>query len=419
MINFRLLRNSDFALWICVALLVTIGFLAIYSATFSMVSKKNTLFENIKLDPLMFVKRHFVSFLIAIVGMVGFAYMDYENFRNASFWLYSFMVLLLLAVIVIGYETYGAQRWIGIGFLSLQPSEISKIIMILVIARFIDERKGVNNYKDLGLLLGIVALPFLLIFKQPDLGTALVLLGITLGMIVFGNASSVLLLTVLTPLLSAALSFNYFIWIPYLVILGFALYFSRQKTFDFSMILGLNIFTGLVLPFVWSLLKVYQKQRLLAFLNPGADPFGAGYHTIQSQIAIGGGGFFGSGFLHGTQTQLQFIPQQWTDFIFSVIGEEFGFIGSALVVVLFLIIIWRAIVIAMNARDFYGSLIAGGIAAMYAFHVFVNIGMTLGIAPVVGIPLPLLSYGGTSLIVNLCAIGILQSISMRRLKLFF
>jgi rod shape determining protein RodA len=321
---------------------------------------------------------------------------------------------------VIGFESYGAQRWIGVGFLSFQPSEIAKLVLIIVLAKYLEAKKGLSNLSLLVPIMFIVAVPFILIFKQPDLGTALVFIAIMAGMIMWAQENIMVLLLIFTPLISAICSLSWFMWVPYLIALALVLYFLLQpKTEDFISIVGFNVLTGLAIPVVWHLLKDYQKQRLLIFLNPSIDPYGAGYHTIQSQIAIGAGGFFGKGFLHGTQTQLQFIPQQWTDFIFSMIGEEFGFFGALLVIVLFGIIIWRAIVIAMNTRDFYGSLIASGIATMFTFHVVVNIGMTVGIAPVVGIPLPFISFGGTSLIVNMCAIGILQSISMRRVKLFF
>ena len=419
MINFRLLRNSDIALWICAALLIIIGFMAIYSTTFSMLSKRSTIFEETKPDPFMFIERHIISLVLAVVVLVIFTYLDYSHYENTWLWMYGVVLALLAAVAFVGYETYGAQRWIGVGFFSLQPSEISKIVMIFAVAKFLNDRKGLKNLQDLLPLGLLVGLPFLLIFKQPDLGTALVLAAITYGMVLTAGPSAIVILALISPLLSIVLCSNYFLWIPYLIVLCVALYSVRASIFGFISVAAVNLASGLFLPHMWGMLKGYQKDRFLSFLNPGADPFGVGYHTIQSQIAIGSGGFFGSGFLHGTQTQLQFIPQQWTDFIFSAVGEELGFLGSMLVLVLFLIIIWRALSIALGSRDYFGSVIAIGIASMYLFHVFVNIGMTLGIAPVVGIPLPLVSFGGTSLIMNLAAIGVLQSISMRRVKLFF
>ncbi len=419
MINFRLLKNSDITLWLCAALLILIGFLSIYSTTFAMLTRRAAIYTSSNIDSMMFIKRHFLTLLTGVFFMSMFAYIDYGNLKLLDKWFYAVMIIFLLIVLVIGYESYGAQRWIGIGAFSFQPSEISKLILIIVLARYLEAKKGLQNLTDLFPIAIITGIPFILIFKQPDLGTALVLLAITAGMIIWAQDNLTVLLLIFTPLLSALLSLSWFIWIPYLFLLGIILYLMRPQIVDFVSVMGANILVGLAVPLAWHLLKDYQRQRLFIFLNPSADPYGAGYHTLQSQVAIGNGGFFGSGFLHGTQTQLQFIPQQWTDFIFSMIGEEFGFIGAVIVVVIFSILVWRAIVIAMNASDFFGSLIASGIAAMFAFHVAVNIGMTIGIAPVVGIPLPLVSYGGTSLLMNMSAIGILQSISMRRVKLFF
>jgi rod shape determining protein RodA len=193
----------------------------------------------------------------------------------------------------------------------------------------------------------------------------------------------------------------------------------KVRLMDFSLILLGNIGIGYAVAKLWSMLKDYQKARLLVFLNPESDPLGIGYHSLQAKIAVGSGGFFGKGFMHGTQTQLAFIPQQFTDFVFSALGEELGFLGSVLVLALFATVIYRAIVLASESRDFFGSMLAAGIAVMLGFQVLVNVGMTLGLMPVVGIPLPFLSFGGTALVMNMCAVGILQSIAMRRHKLLF
>lgn len=419
MINFRLLRNSDTTLWMCVFLLIIIGFLSIYSTTFAMLSRKAAIFASAHIDPWMFMKKHFSAFIIGSMLMAFFSYMDYGNFKGAVKWLYAVMVILLLIVVFAGYESYGAQRWIGIGALSFQPSEISKFILVIVLATYLETKRGLKNISEIIPIALIVLIPFVLVFKQPDLGTSLVFLAIAAGMMIWAQENVMVLFILFTPILSAALSLLPLAWILYLVALCIAVYSFKPKAFDSIMLLSLNVATGLGVPIVWNLLKDYQKTRLMIFLNPSADPYGAGYHTIQSQIAIGAGGLFGRGFLNGTQTQLQFIPQQWTDFIFSMIGEEFGLIGSLIVIGIFFIMIWRAIEIASQARDFYGALLASGIAAMFAFHAAVNIAMTIGVAPVVGIPLPFVSFGGTSLIVNMACIGILQSIHMRRVKLFF
>lgn len=419
MFNFRLLKNSDLTLWICTGVLILIGFLSIYSSTFAMMSRKAVIFADANIDSLIFIKRHLATFFFAMIFMSFFLYIDYGHLSKIAWWLYGVMIFLLLLVLFIGYESYGAQRWIGLGFLSFQPSEISKLFLIITIASYLAAKERLGRLRDLFLPAVIAAVPFLLIFKQPDLGTSLVLLAIALFMVIWVQDNPMIIFLIFTPVISIIASLSWPVWILFLAVLGIVLYLIRPQMIDYAAIMAVNIIAGLAVPVVWGMLKEYQKQRLFIFLNPSSDPYGAGYHTIQSQIAIGSGGLFGSGYLHGTQTQLQFIPQQWTDFIFSMIGEEFGLIGSLIVIILFAVLVWRALSIAMRARDLFGSLLACGIAAMFAFHAAVNIAMTLGIAPVVGIPLPFISYGGTSLIVSLSAIGILQSISMRSVKLFF
>ena len=265
----------------------------------------------------------------------------------------------------------------------------------------------------------ITAVPVVLIFKQPDLGTAIILFVIFTGMLVWAETSGILLLLLVTPLISILLKPNIYMWLLYLG--GLALYMrnTRVRLVDFLTVMIGNIGIGYAVPKAWGMLKEYQRARVLAFLNPENDPLGVGYHSLQAKIAIGSGGFFGKGFMHGTQTQLAFIPQQFTDFIFSAIGEELGFLGTLLVLALFVTLLYRAISLAGESRDFFGSMLAAGIAVLIGFQMLINIGMTLGILPVVGVPLPFISFGGTTLVVNLCAIGILQSIAMRRHKLLF
>jgi rod shape determining protein RodA len=238
-------------------------------------------------------------------------------------------------------------------------------------------------------------------------------------MLVWAETSNVILLLLVTPLVSIFLRTNIILWILY--IFGLLAYMKSKKLrpMDLIVVLTGNIGIGYAIPKILGMFKEYQRARLMAFLNPANDPLGIGYHSLQAKIAIGSGGFIGKGFMHGTQTQLAFIPQQFTDFIYSAIGEELGFIGSFLVLALFIVVIYRAIVLASEARDFFGSMLAAGIAVMIGFQAVINIGMTLGLLPVVGVPLPFISYGGTALITNMCAIGILQSISMRRHKLLF
>lgn len=411
MLNLRLLKLSDALLWIAIAVLISIGLLAIFSSTGSMQLK-------LGIDAWMYVKRQFISLLVGMAGLALFCYLDYKHFKKAAPYFFGVMLLGLIIILFVGSGSQGAQRWFQLGFFSFQPSEISKIIMAICLASFFSERKKLGTLDALTLL-GLVGLPFILIFKQPDLGTALVFVVILVGMLSASRSSPKLLALLVTPMLSMLFRPILILWLIYLLTLGLILFLRRSSFMDWLLIFGVNIGVGLAMPLIWGVLKVYQRERILSFLNPASDPYGAGYHSLQSMIAIGSGGFFGKGFLRGTQTQLQFIPEQHSDFIFSAIGEEFGFIGAIIVICLFAVVIWRGLKIAAESIDNFGSLLASGIVVMTAFHVFANIGMTLGLLPVVGIPLPFISYGGSSLLMNLIAIGILQSIAMRRQKIIF
>ncbi|MBI5400188.1 rod shape-determining protein RodA [Candidatus Saganbacteria bacterium] len=412
MINLRMLKVSDFWLWGALVGLLCFSLLAIFSSTFSAQLK-------IHGAALLYVKRQFGALLVGLLCLSGLAYLDYQHLKKAAPLLYLLMILMLAAVIFAGAAGMGAQRWFQIGSLSFQPSELAKIILIIGLAAFFSERSKLENGLDTAALLMMVGIPFLLIFKQPDLGTALVFLVILIGMLAYSWASPKLLILIVTPLISIVLRPLFGVWLIYLLTMALILFLTRATIWDWLLILGLNIVVGVAVPFIWVLLKPYQQQRLITFLNPGADPYGTGYHSLQSQIAIGSGGLWGKGFLHGTQTQLQFIPEQHSDFIFSAIGEEFGLIGAGFVLSLLMVMVWRAFVIAAEAENIFGSLLAAGIGAMTSFHTIANVGMTVGLLPVVGIPLPFISYGGTSLVLNMMALGILQSIYMRRKKILF
>jgi rod shape determining protein RodA len=412
MINLRLLKLSDAWLWISDGSLILIGLASIFSCTYSMQIK-------LDLDPLLFVKRQLFSLLVGGIGLAVFSYVNYVHLKKAASYFYIIMLALLGAILIGGIGAEGAQRWFQLGPFSFQPSELSKIIIVICLAAFFVEKRKLKTFWDAGLLLLMVGAPFLLIFKQPDLGTAMVFVFILIGMLGASKSSPKLLVLLVTPMISIVLRPMLYVWIVYLLMIALVLFLTRASFWDWVLILGLNIAVGVAMPFIWGMLKEYQRQRIISFLNPGSDPYGAGYHSLQSKIAIGSGGIFGKGFLRGTQTQLQFIPEQHSDFIFSVIGEEFGFIGAAAVLSLFAVFVWRSIVIASEAIDLFGYLLASGIAVMTTFHVFANMGMTLGLLPVVGMPLPFVSYGGSSLLMNMVSLGILQSIAMRRKKILF
>jgi rod shape determining protein RodA len=302
---------------------------------------------------------------------------DYKMLQHYGNRLYIFNLIMLIAVMVLGQSALGAQRWIQIGPITLQPSEFSKIIMIISLATILEDKIGkLNTFRDLLPVAAYLGVPFLLVLKQPDLGTSLVFLAIFVGMIFAAGVNLRLL----------------------------------------AMIFGGGI---ACLPVVWHFLKDYQKMRIMVFIDPNVDPLGSGYHIIQSKIAIGSGMLFGKGLFGGTQSQLNFLPENHTDFIFAVVGEELGFVGAAILLILYLILLYRGVKIAREASDNFGMLLAVGISSMLAFHVLVNVGMTTGIMPVTGIPLPLMSYGVSSLTTNMMSIGILLNIYMRRQKILF
>jgi rod shape determining protein RodA len=291
--------------------------------------------------------------------------------RAASPWLYAVGVLLLVAVALVGDVAMGAQRWLDLGVIRFQPSEIMKIAVPLACAWLVHDRPLPPDLRTLMALTVAILVPVLLIAEQPDLGTSL--------LVAAGGGLVVLL---------AGLQLRY--------------------------ILGIGALLAGAVPVLWHFLHDYQRQRVLTFLNPQDDPLGAGYHTIQSQIAIGSGGLFGKGYMNGSQAQLEFLPERSTDFIFAVIGEEWGLVGLGVLIALYLLVIARGLFIAAQAQDTFSRLVAGSLTLTFAVYVFVNSGMVAGLLPVVGVPLPLVSYGGTSMVTLMAGFGILMSIHSRR-----
>lgn len=351
------LRGMDWAVVTNVLLLSVIGFIVVYSATT----------HNADISQLW--KKQLFWFFISLFGMWLFSRIDYRFWIEASYIFYWVSIVSLLAVLVIGDETNGARRWIKLGILSYQPSELAKLSVLLVLARYIGSKTVELFYLGrLLLLMAMLGLPLILILKQPDLGSALLLVPVSIILMYVGGVP--------------------FKWLSWLLGIGLA-----------------------SMPLVWHFLKDYQKERLEVFINPQDDPLGAGYNIIQSMIAIGSGGISGKGYLQGTQTQLSFIPEHHTDFIFSVVGEEWGFVGCVVVLGLYYFMIQRTFEISRKARDREGSLLALGIASMFAVQIVINVGMTVGLLPVTGLTLPFISYGGSSLVFSFAAVGILLNIS--------
>jgi rod shape determining protein RodA len=351
--------NLDWGILMTTFFLISFGLLCVYSSTYGTGSS-------------IFIKQIIWIFIGIFFLIIAFA-LDYRNLMYSAWPLYGLVILALLAVFVLGRNISGAKRWIILGPLRMQPSELAKIFVIIWMAFWGEKRKHIQNYglRELIFPATIMFIPVALILAEPDLGTAAIVAFISL--ILF-------------------------------LILGI-----KKTTF---LTLGALCASGM--PFLWIMLKDYQRKRILTFLDPERDPLGSGYHAIQSKIAVGSGGLIGKGFLHGTQTQLKFLPEHHTDFIFSVVAEEWGFIGSGLLLFLYLLLITRIITVGIKAKDRFGSLLCFGVASYFSLHVFINIAMACGIFPVVGVPLPFISYGGSFMVINLICIGIVLNVEWRR-----
>ena len=361
-IDRRLVAHIEWPLLISTLLVVGCGLLTILSATY---------------DGERFMSSHVLrqaSWLGLGFGlMVVTASLDYRLLNRYGYFIYALCLLSLVLVPLIGVSGGGARRWLSLGPMALQPSEFMKVALVIVLARHLQRRAGEQRLAVRHLMAPalLVAAPALLVLRQPDLGTVIVL-----GLGAF------------TVLLLAGLPLR-------LVVLAL-------------------VIVGPALPYAWGHLKPYQQQRLTSFVDPQADPLGAGYHVRQSTIAIGSGMVHGKGYLQGTQNQLNFLPEQHTDFVFSVFAEEWGFLGTATLVVLYVTLVLRGIVIATKARDNIGALLAGGLTATIFWQAVINIAMTSGALPVVGITLPFLSYGGSSMLALMASIGLIMNVSMRR-----
>ena len=358
--NIRLISwlHIDWLLIAALTLLATIGIFVLYSASG----------ENDE-----FISRQLLRVLIGFVVLFLLAHIHPRRYFEWTPWLYALSVLLLISVFLFGQVGGGARRWIGIGGFNFQPSELAKVTVPMMVAHYLADRSLPPRLLHLLVTFAIVGLPVVLIARQPDLGTALLV----------GSSGS------------------------------FALFLAGLP---WRVIIGLGIVAAASAPVGWLFMLEYQRRRVLTFFDPEKDPLGAGYHIIQSKIAIGSGGLYGKGWLNGTQSQLDFIPERATDFVFAVFSEEFGLFGVLFLLVIYLFIVFRGLTMANQSQERYGRLLAGSLVLTFFIYVFVNIGMVSGLLPVVGLPLPLLSYGGTSLVTMMAAFGILMAMySHRRL----
>ena len=359
--------------------------------------------------------QHWLFGCVGVAIALFLARCRYESLLKWHWLTYLLTNLSLIAVIILGVTANGAQSWINIGSFNVQPSEFAKVGLIITLAALLHHRPA-DNLFAIARVFFVTAIPWVLIMAQPDLGTGLVFGAITLGMIYWANAKLPWMIILLSPLASVFL-FNLLFpaWIVLAIIIAVLAWFTLPYRFlSTFLVVATNLAVGKLGEVFWGLLKEYQKDRLTLFLDPEKNPLGGGYQLIQSRIAIGSGELLGRGLHQGTQTQLNFIPEQHTDFIFSVVGEELGFVGSILVLIAFWLVCWRLLVIANTAKENFGSLIAIGVLSMIAFQAILNISMTVGLAPITGIPLPWLSYGRSSLLTNFIALGLVESVANYR-----
>ena len=377
--------------------------------------------QTLKAESVDFYNKQFAYFIAGTVASLTFWRIPYRTWTNRIILpvLYVINLGLLVAVMLKGHSALGAQRWLALGPITLQPSEIAKLVVIFTLSWWLS-RFPVRSFWDCFKALAIIVLPAVLVFKQPDLGTSLTFGAVYFGSIFWAGALLTDLLVLISPLVSLILNaLHTEWWLAFCGLLGVWLIIGwRRANWNIAvrillaiLIVAGNLGAGVARPHLWGVLKEYQQKRLTSFVNPYSDPRGSGYHILQSLIAIGSGGVQGTGLGKGNQSKGGFIPERQTDFIFSVVGEELGFKITGLVVLAYCIICIRGVLIAYQSRqEPNGSIMAIGIMSMFLFHVFLNIGMTMGIMPVAGVPLPFLSYGGTALIIDMSAIGILNSI---------
>jgi rod shape determining protein RodA len=367
-VNGRIVRLRDFDLLLLVAALglVTLGTVLIYSGSLTQFGEPEAS------DLSHPVVRQVIFASVGVLLALAFARMDYRVLGTFSFGLYLAVIGMLLFVDVAGADAYGSRRWLVIGGVQVQPSELAKLVVVIMLAKYLSDRQdSVNSLRVFAGSIAIVALPAAMVFAQPDLGSSLVFAAIWLGMITVAGA-------------------------------------------NWKHIAGLIATVAIALPFaLLGLMTDYQRERIDLWLDPGSDPLGAGFQALQAQIGIGSGGLAGKGLTHGTQTQLEYLRTGTTDYIFSILGEELGFIGALVLFALFAVLLWRGVRAAELSRDMFGRLIAVGIVTSILLQTFINIGVNVGLLPVTGIPLPFVSQGGSSLITLFIALGILQSILLR------
>ncbi len=389
------MKKFEWMIFSLLLLLLIIGIISIYTASSSKIG-----------DDFLFTNYYIKQFIWIIISMfILFLLLKAPSaiIEISIFPIYIFTILSLILVLFLP-EIKGSHRWISLGPVNFQPSELAKLFTIMAISKFIS-KQFLNDGQILLRSFIITLIPITLILLEPDLGTALTFFVILFSILLVSDLPKFYLILIISPMLSIITSISIWIFIAYILLLVYILYRSNLDKVIIGFVVTINTFIFFITPIFWNSLKDYQQNRILTFINPMRDPFGAGYQIIQSKIAIGSGGIFGKGFLLGTQKNMNFLPEHHTDFIFSVIGEEFGFFGCTFILLIYFLFLYK---IAKSIRKIKWKeyrYVSVGILACITFQIFINIGMNLGIVPTTGIPLPFISYGGSNLLVNVAAIG--------------
>ena len=397
------LKRLDWVLLIAVLLLIGIGLVSIYSATH---------------NAAVYVKfqKQIVWVVLGLLFLALLLVAPARFYHYSAYIIYAISLFTLIVVLLFGKKVAGNAGWFGIGGFGIQPSEFGKIATILALSRFLSDRSTkLSSFRDQSIALSIVFVPWLLIFLQPDFGTGLVYWLCFVPMIFWAGAEMVLLLTLASPVLIAIVSIiDMWYFLACAIVISAIFYFLKRNIGVALLFLVLNLSVGFSVEFLYSKLPEYQRGRITVFLDPSRAPKSTGYNVMQSKVAIGSGGLTGRGFLQGTQTQLRFVPEQWTDFIFCVPAEEFGFAGAIVILLLYGVVFIRGVLLSRRTTYRFASVLAMGLTVLLVVHTFINIGMNIGLLPVIGIPLPFMSYGGSFSLTSLIAVGLLLHISMYR-----
>lgn len=398
------MKSSNFVILSIVFFLTLFGFVVLYSISIPL---KVPFFSKT-------VGKQLIWWVVSVLVLVAVLFVKKKFLFNNAYFLYAGGLFLLLIPFVLGLKVNETYRWIRLGALTVQPSEFAKIFYVLAVARYLSgEDVTIDSPKSIFIPLSMAIIPFAIVFNQPDLSTALLFIVTLVPMLYWAGVRTYYIFLLIAPVLSVLTAFSFYTFFAWVIVLLLVLYLNAQNIVLAVSMGVVNFSLGFLTPFIWNNLKPYQQKRILAMFNVWEDPQGVGYQVIQSQTAIGSGGLFGKGFGRGTQTHLKFLPQQHNDFVFSVVGEEYGFIGVVVILLLYLALLLLILNAAYKTKDRFSSLVMIGIMSFLSLHVFINIGVAAGLLPVTGLSLPFLSYGGSFLLTCYIFIGLVVNLNRR------